>query len=74
MFGRPPSRVSLQQPLALPSGKVNDPSLALSTDEVAVDAALDAMLELREGVEAEIEHSLAVPISDGGWTQVSGKI
>lgn len=74
MLGRPPSRVSQQQPLALPSGKVNDPSLALSVEQVAVDAALDAVLEIRESVEAEVEQSLAVAISDGGWKQVAGKI
>jgi hypothetical protein len=66
--------VSLQQPLALPSGKVNDPSLVLSAKQVAIDAALDVVLEFWYGIEAEIEQSFTVAISDGGWQQVSDKI
>lgn len=67
MFDRPPSRMSQQQPLAVPNGLINGSSLALSTKYVAVYAALDAVLELREGVEVKIEQSFAVAISDGVW-------
>lgn len=77
MFGRPPSRLSQQQPLAVPSDKVNDPRLgaspALSTEDVLVDAALYAMFDPRKGVEVEIEEALAITISNSWRQKISKK-
>lgn len=77
MFDRPPSRLSQQQPLALPSNEVNDPSLgaspALSAENVLVDAALDAVLDAREGIEAEVEEPLAIAISNSRRQKISNK-
>lgn len=67
MFDRPPSRMPLQQPLAVPNELINGSSLALSTKYVPVYTALYTMLELRKGVEAKIEQSLLVAISDSVW-------
>lgn len=68
MFGRPPSRLSQQQPLALPSDEVKDPrpgaSPALSTEDVLIYAALYTMLDPRKGVEVKIEEALAITISN----------
>lgn len=67
MFDRPPSRMPLHQPLAVPNELAKSSSFALSTKYVPVYAALYTMLELRKGVEAKIEQSLSVAISDGVW-------
>lgn len=76
MFDRPPSQLSQQQPLALPSDKANDPSLGaspvLSAEYILVDAALYAMLDLRKGIEVEVEEPLAIAISNS-WRQKISK-
>ncbi|PNP37850.1 hypothetical protein TGAMA5MH_10335 [Trichoderma gamsii] len=75
MFGRPPSRLSQQQPLALPGDEVKDPRLgaspALSTEDVLIYAALYAVFDPREGVEVEIEEALAITISNEWWQKIS---
>jgi hypothetical protein len=75
MFGRPPSRLSQQQPLALPGDEVKDPRLgaspALSAEDVLIYAALYAVFDPRKGVEVEIEEALAITISDDWWQKIS---
>jgi hypothetical protein len=44
---------------------------ALAPENEAVDARLQAVLELREGVEVEVEEALAVAVPDGAGEEVA---
>lgn len=48
-------------------------SAVLAVEDVAVDAALQAVLVVGEGIKAEVEQALAVALPDGGREQVSEK-
>lgn len=46
---------------------------ALSLENVAIDSRLEIMLEVREGIEAEIEEPFAIAVSDGTWEKVANE-
>jgi hypothetical protein len=48
-------------------------ALALALDNEAVDAALQAVLVAREGLEAEAEQAFAVQVADGAREEVAQK-
>lgn len=59
----------------MPPENVDEPRLlvplALALKNQPVNAGLEAMLELRKRVEPEVEHALAISISDGSREEVS---
>ena len=74
---RPKLWTKEQAPAVLrsPADMVNPASLGESTllavEDVAIDARLQAMLVLREGVEAEVEEALTVSLAYGRGEKVS---
>lgn len=59
----------------MPPEDVDEPRLlvplALALKNQPVNAGLEAVLELRKGVEPEVEHALAILISDGSREEIS---
>ena len=59
----------------MPGYKVDEPcllaALALAVDKVPIDARLKSVLIVWEGIEAEVEESLAVVLADGVRKQIA---
>lgn len=66
---------SQQQPSTMPGDNVDDAALlsapALAPEDEAVDSGLEAVLEVREGIEVEVDQALAVSVAHGAWEEIS---